>query len=66
MDKSNDGYLNAEEFVNFFRLLTRRQELYEIMKKYSNRLCLFSIFTTISPKVCQTTKSTIHGNDRHE
>ena len=56
MDKSNDGYLNAEEFVNFFRLLTRRQELYEIMKKYSNRLCLFSIFTTISPKVCQTTK----------
>ncbi len=33
MDKSHDGALNAKEFVDFFHLLTRRKDLYEIMKK---------------------------------
>lgn len=33
MDKSKDGVLNANEFVDFFRLLTRRKDLYDIMKK---------------------------------
>ncbi|CAF3993528.1 unnamed protein product [Rotaria sp. Silwood2] len=34
-DKSQEGLLSPEEFLNFFQLLTRRKDLYEIMQKYT-------------------------------
>ncbi|UJR09704.1 hypothetical protein I4U23_013933 [Adineta vaga] len=35
-DQSKEGVLNSEEFIKFFHLLTRRKDLYEIMKKYTD------------------------------
>jgi len=34
-DKSHDGVISSEEFLKFFQLLTRRKDLYEIMKRYT-------------------------------
>ncbi|UJR20415.1 hypothetical protein I4U23_023546 [Adineta vaga] len=34
-DTSGEGLLTADEFIEFFRTLTRRQDLYKIMKKYA-------------------------------
>ncbi|CAF1210382.1 unnamed protein product [Adineta steineri] len=34
-DKSNEGVLNSDEFITFFHILTRRKDLYEIMKKHT-------------------------------
>ncbi|CAF2740797.1 unnamed protein product [Rotaria sp. Silwood2] len=33
-DTSGEGLLTPDEFINFFRVLTRRTDLYEIMQKY--------------------------------
>ncbi|CAF3840109.1 unnamed protein product, partial [Rotaria sp. Silwood1] len=33
-DISGEGLLNPDEFINFFRVLTRRIDLYEVMQKY--------------------------------
>ena len=32
-DRSGEGVLTSDEFVEFFRLLTRRRDLYEVMKQ---------------------------------
>jgi Ca2+-binding EF-hand superfamily protein len=32
-DKSGEGLLTSEEFIDFFRLFIRRQDLFKIMKK---------------------------------
>ena len=32
-DKSKEGLLNPDEFINFFQLLTRRKDLYAILKE---------------------------------
>ncbi|CAF0885382.1 unnamed protein product [Adineta ricciae] len=35
-DKSKEGLLNSDEFINFFQLLTRRKDLYAILKDHAN------------------------------
>ena len=47
-DQSSEGVLNSEEFIQFFHLLTRRRDLYDLMKQYGH-LLQSTDYLTVSP-----------------
>ncbi|CAF4321901.1 unnamed protein product [Adineta steineri] len=55
VNKNGDGNLTPNEFIEFFHILTRRKDLYEIMQKYVKNGDDQSIET-----ICMTTNELLH------